>query len=356
LIFFVVQVGLVMANPPYLRSTFFEKNCICKEEMADRKIYFFWEGLGELRASPKNCDNYYPFGLAFNSYQRENSVAQDYKYNGKEEQTELGLGWLDYGARMYMPELGRWGAIDPLTEVSRRWTPYNYAWNNPLLFIDPDGMFSPYYDEGGNFLGVDEKGFTGDIKVTDKETFDKNAKDGVADSEKMGGENSDGLQNAGLSSDAMSKVYTNVLEQGGYDVSKLEGGAISVSNGNDKANNPAEIKDPNANAQTTIEQGKDPKITVDQTRSGTQHLTTVENVRSSLGDHELRGHVEKGFSNTRRNHYKAYEEQFNNSANWDSKNMTDGFRQGVIYQHHQYIYRENRNAHDSYFRMRPHKH
>jgi RHS repeat-associated protein len=63
-------------------------------------------------------DYYYPFGLAFNSYQRENSVAQDYKYNGKEEQTELGLGWLDYGARMYQPELGRFFTQDRFRAVS----------------------------------------------------------------------------------------------------------------------------------------------------------------------------------------------------------------------------------------------
>ena len=86
-------------------------------------------------------NNYYPFGLKHKGYNNA-QTGKDHKYGfgNKEEQEELGLSWIDITARNYDPALGRWMNVDPLAEQMRRHSPYNYAFNNPIYFIDPDGM------------------------------------------------------------------------------------------------------------------------------------------------------------------------------------------------------------------------
>ncbi|KFF17217.1 hypothetical protein IQ37_17170, partial [Chryseobacterium piperi] len=116
----------------------------------NRYIYQYKDHLGNVRVSYVRDSNtqtlkildqndYYPYGMNHLKYENSFSAGINYKnyqYNGKELQE---MKMYDYGARFYMQDIGRWGVVDPLAEQMRRHSPYNYAFNNPIRFIDPDG-------------------------------------------------------------------------------------------------------------------------------------------------------------------------------------------------------------------------
>lgn len=72
--------------------------------------------------------DFYPFGLAFNNYQRENSLINKFKFQSQEHVDDLGLNWDSFKWRNHQPDIGRFFNIDPLAN--------KYVYNSPYAFAE----------------------------------------------------------------------------------------------------------------------------------------------------------------------------------------------------------------------------
>ena len=93
-------------------------------------------------------NNYYPFGLKHKGYNGVvNGREHKYKFNNREWQDELGLNVTAMDFRQYDIALGRFNNLDMLAELSYSTTPYRFAFNNPIFWADPSGLFEDQSNE-----------------------------------------------------------------------------------------------------------------------------------------------------------------------------------------------------------------
>ncbi|WP_157977324.1 RHS repeat domain-containing protein [Taibaiella helva] len=95
-------------------------------------------------------NHYYPHGLPI---QPLSSVSTGFsenrrKYQGNEYIKDLGLNWMDFQARQYDPQIGRFLAVDPLADAGGQqvWSPYAAMGNAPESNVDPNGELPNYFN------------------------------------------------------------------------------------------------------------------------------------------------------------------------------------------------------------------
>ncbi len=101
---------------------------------------------------------YYPFGLDFTLSPPASQIGatNPYKYSGKELQNDFNLNLYDFGARMFDPQVGRFLKLDRFAQKYISLTPYQYAANNPIYYIDVNGD-SLWITHHTGFLGLGGK-------------------------------------------------------------------------------------------------------------------------------------------------------------------------------------------------------
>jgi RHS repeat-associated protein len=115
------------------------------------EVYFDDLKVTQVKSPVIQSDDYYPFGLTFNSYSRENSVPNKFKFQEQEHIDDLGLNWDSFKWRNHQPDIGRFFNVDPLAEKYVYWSPYAFSGNQVVNARELEGL-EPYIVTGRSFI------------------------------------------------------------------------------------------------------------------------------------------------------------------------------------------------------------
>jgi RHS repeat-associated protein len=106
-----------------------------------------------------------PTGLSLSSLNYAGVNKNNFGFINRETFTET--GWINLNNRFYMPDLMRFGQTDPITEGQEHLSLYQYGWNNPVRFSDPNGTcpVEPCNDGIGTVMSAYNKDFQRDLRA-----------------------------------------------------------------------------------------------------------------------------------------------------------------------------------------------
>jgi RHS repeat-associated protein len=117
-----------------------------EEDTNPYEVYFDDFKVEHIKSPVVQMDDYYPFGLTFNSYSRENSTPNKFKFQGQEHIDDLNLGWDSFKWRNHQPDIGRFFNVDPLVEKYFYNSPYAFSENKVTSHVELEGL------EAENFM------------------------------------------------------------------------------------------------------------------------------------------------------------------------------------------------------------
>ena len=309
---------------------------------ADQTVYELSDHLGNVRttfidnngtAEQQSFADYYPFGWKLPGRNQQGAEGYRYGYQGQFSEEDKETGWNQFELRMWDGRIGRWMTTDPANQYP---SPYLGMGNNPLNAIDRDGAVasSPIYDsETGDFLGVDSEGFTGDVVLMNRYSYDYLTNGGT---EVLDHSVTESLLENGFAQ-VLSRSIDNLL---------FERIANSVVADYELANGKAFSDHANVYAKSRL-------ATKIATYGGVEKINgswmskvndhgfsfeyTVENMRSTYGDHELYGHGFKNWVDENKSHRLVYKHQMNRPI---FQKTTKSYKKNIYYNYIDYHYRE----------------
>ncbi len=130
---------LVITEPGYVYLYISNDNV----SLGGGEVEVYWDDfkVEHVKSPVIQSDSYYPFGLRYDSYSRENSLSNKAKlFQGQEHADELGLNWDSFKWRNHQPEIGRFFNVDPLSEKFYYNSSYAFSENKVTRHVELEGL------------------------------------------------------------------------------------------------------------------------------------------------------------------------------------------------------------------------